>query len=173
MGGGGGGGDAREPDDVFALEGSLAADIAAFQYDAMGAVHKEAFARLYGVDVAHASKFLSTCLTFSVASTPLISYFVFLHFCLFHYTGCHSVPYVPNSFPEYPRICECFDKFATLRSRGVNCEPHRRRFLAEVEDADAEELANLDEMGSVWGDDACSEALRFLRSALPNGRIDG
>jgi hypothetical protein len=70
----------------------------------------------------------------------------------------------PCHYSEYRNICECFDKFATLRGHGYEHADARRDFFAAVRGASHEKLHELDHaVDIVCGEDVISRTLRFVR----------
>ncbi len=57
-----------------------------------------------------------------------------------------------------------------MLSRLIDCGPVRHRFLAKVRRAGPEELEALDKGAVAGEEDVCSEALAFLRDALPKAK---
>jgi hypothetical protein len=155
---------------VLANEGSIDMDILAYNQGQMEAVHLAAFEILYGVHPERANNILGMCPNYMPAPHSLIlSPNRSTCSVRIMHTSTSGLCAKSQPIPGYPTICKCFDGFATLLLKGKECGPARDRFLAEVVRAGPEELEALDKGAKVGGESVCSEALTFLRGALPRG----
>ncbi len=71
-----------------------------------------------------------------------------------------------HSFLEFPKICECFDHFFTLRAHGKEHPDSHRVFYAAVEEASLTDLEELDRAAHIGGEDVISRTLAFVRQKV-------